>query len=313
MRERYLQELNNILDITDANLRNKMFQEKYLEYRRYCYSNDILSYDPELHQRANSMFLLESAPIYFDVDPALLASAINSLKRAQNSISSGMSDGIRVDEAAIILKACVNNARVALGASSDDPLDGACGLGQALTGIPLSELGIPVTINNASKLPDSHTRHAFITCSFPIYDGNRYYNKEYLVDTTYRQFFRTTEATVANYFEGESRSKNKCGPAPGYYIMQNPQDINIARMLIKNGYIELDENVARTYCSSFSKTSISLSSSRSDIERAFSHTGSEYLRIMHEKQEEFDYTKEDFNSWNMHVSLTNDTSTKKTY
>lgn len=318
MKERYLQELNNILDITDTNLRNKMFQEKYLEYRKYCYSNDILSYDYNLSKKANSTFLLESAPIHFDVDPALLASAINSLKRAQNSISSGMNDGINVDEAAIILRACVNNARSVLRAHADTDFDnnslsGSCGFGQALTGIPLSELGVPVTINNASGLPDSDVRHAFITCSFPIYDGEKYYNKEYLVDTTYRHFFLTIMSTEANYYDGDRRSKNKCGPQAGYYIMQNPQDINIARTLIKNGYIELDENVARTYGSAFSKMSICLSSSRDDIERVSSHTGSEYCKAMHEVQEELDYTKEEFDSWNIHVSLTDDTSTKKTY
>lgn len=316
MRERYLQELNDILNIADVDLRNKMFQEKYLEYCKYCYSNNILSYDYKLDKKASSTFLLESTPVHFDVDPTLLASAINSLKMAQDNISSGMNDGISVDEAAIILRACVNNARAVLRAHADTDFDnnslsGSCGFGQALTGIPLSELGVPVTINNASGLPDSDVRHAFITCSFPIYDGEKYYNKEYLVDTTYRQFFLTIMSTAANYYDGDRRSKDKCGPEAGYYIMQNAQDINIARTLIKNGYIELDENVARTYGSAFSKVSICLSSSRSDIERVSSHTGSEYFRAMHEVQEEFDYTREDFDSWNIHISLTDNANTKK--
>ena len=34
MKERYLKELSSILDIPDVNLRNKMFQDKYLEYRK---------------------------------------------------------------------------------------------------------------------------------------------------------------------------------------------------------------------------------------------------------------------------------------
>lgn len=317
MKERYLQELNDILDITDANLRNKMFQEKYLEYCKFCYFNDISTYDYNLSKRADSTFLLESSPIYFDVDPALLTSAINSFRRVQNSISNGVDDGISVDEASIILKACVNNARSILQAYStdfcNDSLSGSCGFGQALTGIPLSELGVPVTINNASWLPDSDTRHAFITCSFPIFDGDNYYNKEYLVDTTYRQFFLTIMATEANYYDGDRRFKNKCGPASGYYIMQNAEEANVARTLIKNGYIELDENVARIYGSAFSKMRICLSSSKSDIERISSHTGSEYLRTMHEVQEKFDYTKEEFNSLNIHVSLVDEANTKKTY
>lgn len=314
MRERYLKELSDILDISDVNLRNKLFQDKYLEYRKYCYNNDISAYDYDLDKKADSTFLLDTAPVYFDVSEEELENAITSLKKAQSSIKAGMMDGISIQEAEVILKADVNNARNILKKNSDDfyndSLNGACGFGQAIVGFPLEELGIPVTVNNAKYLPDSNSSHAFLTCSFPIKDGEEYYDKEYLVDVTYRQFFVTISANTGNFFDGDSQFKGKSGPFAGYYMMQSPEGVSLATKLTKNGYVELTSENAFIYCSAFSKTSINLSTSPSEMARISSHTGSEYLKVIHDEQVEYDYTREEVSSYGDNISLLNNSSAK---
>ncbi len=315
MKDRYLKELSSILDIPDVNLRNKMFQDKYLEYRKYCYYNDVESYDYDLDRKADSTFLLESSPMHFNVSDEELEKAINSLVRAQASIKAGMIDGISREEAEIILKADVNNARNILAKNSkdfsNDSLMGCCGFGQAITGFPLEELGLSVTVNNAKYLPDSKASHAFITCSFPIRDNDEYYNKDYIVDVTYRQFFVTIMATAGNYFEGNSTFKGKTGPLAGYYVMQSPEGRVLATELTKKGFIELTEENARIYGSGFSLESVNLSKSPSEVNRIASHSGSEYIWSMHENQEEYDYSRDEFASYGDNISLIPKSDVKK--
>lgn len=77
-------------------------------------------------------------------------------------------------------------------------------------------------------------------------------NKNYLIDPTYSQFFLKDKCSQSNYL-----IKNEIvllAPDPGYYYLSNPDKMNFAKSLLKNGYFELNEETAKIYFDSFYKT-----------------------------------------------------------
>lgn len=306
MRDRYIEELMGVLDIEDERERCLAFKKKYLEFCKFCYENDLNSYDDSLFKKADKTFLLESSPLFFEIDSKELELAIKNLKRVQEEKRYGILDGITKEEAEVILKSVVNTARNSLKKNStdflQDSLAGSCGYAQALTGFLLEDLGLEVASTNAHNLPDSKVPHAFIICSFPIKDNSFCEEKRYLVDVTYRQFFVAIKATEASYYDG-GYYKNLTGPVAGYYVMQSPGGEEFARSLLKNGYIELTEENARIYGSAFSKQGICLNSKKDEVLRLETHTGREYIEAMVNNKESYDYTREEMCGFGEEISL----------
>ena len=313
-RQRYLNGLYQILDTEYRDYKNEMLKEMYTGYAKFCYYNNLSTYDSKLFEKSESLFIIESEPIDYQIDNQKKNEALARLQSALVNIQNGYPDGISLDDAKLIIESIIQNARVGLCAQEKDSMDffnssfgGFCGYAQALTIFPLLELGVKVTANNVSKLPDCSQRHAFATCTFPIKEENQIYEKQFLLDATYRQFFLTINCNEGRFYEGDARFKNQTGADPGYHLCQSEVGILFAEELSRKGYIELTEENARMYGYGFSAQTITLSTVYPEILRISNHTGREYIDAINNKQlqEKLDYDREEFRDWDVNISLFN--------
>ena len=87
-----------------------------------------------------------------------------------------------------------------------------------------------------------------------LYDGNGYHfaniikysNKYYLIDITYSQFFYKFRNNL-----NRLGILNTGGCNPGVFMLMTDKGKNIANTLISNGYIELNEEIFKTYLDAF--------------------------------------------------------------
>ncbi len=313
-KQEYLNMMYKILEIPNGNEKIEMFMNAYISYSRFCYEHGLSTYDTELFSKTQSLFIIDSRPIEYIIDNDKKQEALYRLEKVLNNIKNGIPDGISIEDANLIMEANIQNARIGFSNNNTDEEDffeqslvGFCGISQAATVFPLIELGVPVTINNISSLPDCTFRHAFATCTLPIKDCNQIYEKQFLMDATYRQFFLAIECNEGRYFQGDLQFKDKSGPSAGYYVCKTPDGIAFAKELLTKGYVELTENNARIYGNGFSMEEIYLSTSLDDQQRIMSHTGKEYIDAINNKnlQEDLDYTSEELTEYGYNVSLYN--------
>lgn len=313
-KQKYLNMMYKILEMPNGNEKLEMFMNLYTSYSKFCYQHELSTYDTELFSKSKTLFIIESRPLEYVIDNDKKQEALYRLEKALANRKNGVSDGISIEDANLILAANVQNARIGLSNSSigeidffEASLEGSCGISQAATVFPLLELGVQVTINNISSLPDCTYRHAFATCTFPIKDCNQIYEKQFLIDVTYRQFFLAIECNEGRYFEGNLQFKDKTGPNVGYYVCETSDGISFAKELLTKGYVELTEENARIYGTGFSMETIYLSTSLDAQQRIISHTGKEYIDAINNKglQEDLDYTTEELIGYGYNVSLYN--------
>ncbi len=76
----------------------------------------------------------------------------------------------------------------------------------------------------------------------------------YLVDPTYSQFFLKENCHLSKYLINSERKLVLLAPDPGYYYLNNKEDIFVAERLLEKGYIKLNDHIAKTYFDSFYKT-----------------------------------------------------------
>lgn len=111
-------------------------------------------------------------------------------------------------------------------------IQGACGFGQACTAFYLAELGIPeadIHLHQAADaFPGNTFRHAFVVAKMP--DG-----KPYLIDCTFRQFFRP-----------DAERPNQVGE-PGRLMRATRRGREVADELLSKGFVELTDEVAKLY------------------------------------------------------------------
>lgn len=213
-------------------------------------------------------YIIKEEPKRFVIDEIRLDEAIDSLKKGND---------LTDEEIEILLQASVMNARCGfetLGIDiKNNSLNGFCELGQALSLMPLENIGLEVTKNSASESFDYPFNHAFGTVTFP-YDGA---TKTYLIDTTYRQFFTTNRCNEGRYYQEEENTGLKVAPDPGYFI----EDEGFARNLMRNGYIELTEETATKYGEAFNKASIPLK----DIDKINDRNINYYQRMLNDRED----------------------------
>ena len=125
--------------------------------------------------------------------------------------------------------------------------------------MPLENLGLEVTKNSATTCFNYPFNHVFGTVTFPYQDDGRVVDKTYLIDSTYRQFFSTIRCNEGRYYIEEENTNLKVAPDPGYFVT----DINFAKTLMKDGYIELNSENAKKYGEPFYKAGISLKNIKS--------------------------------------------------
>lgn len=213
-------------------------------------------------------YIINEEPKRFVIDASRLDDAIDSLKKGND---------LTDEEIEILLQASVMNARrgfESLGIDiKNNSLNGFCELGQALSLMPLENIGVEVTKNSASESFGYPFNHAFGTATFP-YNGA---TKTYLIDTTYRQFFTTNRCNEGRYYQEEENTGLKVAPDSGYFV----EDENFARNLMRNGYIELTEETATKYGEAFNKASIPLG----DINKINDNNINYYQRMLNDRED----------------------------
>lgn len=233
--------LNLILEVSNQNINN---EEKHnlmanLWTKFYKLSNDL---DIKLDEEYNvsllveqSSFILNQNLIKKDIDYNLLNESITKIEN---------NTPILENEAINILNWTVLNAKEnlkeilkCLGKDINDSLSGFCEITQAISLIPLENIGIKVTKNTAKDSFGYLYNHAFGTATFNIISNEKIIEKTYLIDISYKQFFSTSKCNYGYYYK-----KDAIAPDPGYFA-----DKEFARKLLANGYIELNSETAIKY------------------------------------------------------------------
>ena len=300
MRQDYLTRLQELVNLPDNTMHNDEIAELYTEYCKFCFHHNLPTFDSNFDQSDYGLFVVDVDPIDYEIDENEKNMALLNLQAVLANRKQGMEDGIRMEDADLILKSVIQNARVAIATTSPNEdffrssLAGACGFSQAVTAYSLLSLGAQVTVNNISFFPDCDYRHAFATCTLPIKDGDKVEEKQFLLDATYRQFFTTLQCNLGRFYEGDPRFKDKCGPNCGYYLMKD-KGRAFATELLSKGYVELTEYNAKAYGTGFSAEGICRVSTHDDVKRILGHSGKEYIDVINNEmlQEEIDYSRLD--------------------
>jgi hypothetical protein len=181
-------------------------------------------------------------PVRFDgPDPVLDPPNARDVARAQARLQAlRPGEQLSARDTEVLLQHAAYSSRHAIGRATTRPepysadcIAGACGFGQAATYFALREAGVPAANLHTHQAATTFAgqgayNHAFLVVEMPN-------GKRYLVDTTFRQFFHP-----------DNREPNMLGH-PGELMRQTPEGSRIADELIRNGYIELTDTVAREY------------------------------------------------------------------
>lgn len=288
-KEKYIKEIIKTSKMPISEEKNIRLSNLLEKYSKFCYAHNLQDFFPEWLEVNNSSFILPSEPDIIDVDEEALEESVNNFLVAKEE-----NGAISLNDVETILTGVVQKARAVLGKDCDiktASLDGCCGYGQALTAIPLLNIGADVTINNAGHFPYAKYRHAFITVAFPVNEFGVVQEKRYLVDVTYRQFFTTATCNEGRYFKADERFKDTVGPAPGFYMMRYPGGKEFANELLKKGFIELTPENLKTYGVCFSTDVINKTNTH--LLPGIFQIPKEVFEVCLVEQEELDFTPED--------------------
>ena len=251
--------------------------------------NDTYNLDQEL-SNLPPVYIINQKPIKFDIDKELL-----------NNID--ISNGLTIDEALNLLKWISNNTRDNLNKYNetlyifrdvyeDAPLNGTCGLGQFISLYPLQQLGLHITINNIQT--EFKTNHAYGTVVIPIKEENKVTNKRFILDLTYRQFFRIHENVISKYLKSNSK------PNIGLFINLDEDDKNFAIELLKNGFVEATDDNIKHYFKPFAFSDLELYSTDT-INQVYQEL--DMLDAIENKQIEFDWDIESAKEYGYNLDL----------
>ena len=177
-----------------------------------------------------------------------------------------------------------------------DNYEGGCGFSQFATLFPLEKMGIKVTTNNSDLMQG--ISHAFGTVIIPVYINGKIEEKQYLIDCTYKQFFRLAYCLK----EYDSPMSN---PDPGYYL-ENEEQTVFAKKVIEDGYFEVNENNLTNYLSTlyYSRFPLAeLEKAKEDFKKF------DLINIIKTKQEEYDYEESEFIRWGYNLDITSKKNT----
>jgi hypothetical protein len=207
----------------------------------------------------NNDFIIESEPIRTIVDD-------DALIKVAEHINNGAEDGLSESEIQTLLDWNIENTRqnieIYIGTDIKNiDMMGLCGFAQTSSLQPFEGI-FKTTYNstvdfNTSKIEfvTRELRHAFGTIEFPLKTKNGVEKKQYLVDTTYRQFFKTIMCENPEY-----SIKGTYVMDPGYFlcsrIWKTEESIKMATQLLKKGYVELTDENLKLYIDSFMYSSI---------------------------------------------------------
>lgn len=180
-------------------------------------------------------YIIESTPNILNINYEIIESIEDKIKN---------SDSITEEETNYLLDYICYETRCKLTNDlENDSFEFKCDLAQSIICYYLDELGIKY---NACMTQKAITND-IVGHSFVISELN---NKLYLIDPTYRQFFKEEDNQENNYLEIQNMIVKT--PNPGYFIKEEDKKHIIP--FLKSGYIVLDENTARIYGDSFYNT-----------------------------------------------------------
>lgn len=199
-------------------------------------------------------FIVESKPVRTIIKDEQLISVTEH-------INNGFEDGLTEKEIEILLDWTVENTRENLEKYTgndikDDDLFGLCGFGRTSSLLPFEKI-FKETYNSTTDfqfvIPE--LKHAFGTITFPIKTNKGIVEKQYLIDVTFRQFFKKIMCENPTYkLDGTFEMD------PGYFLCskarKTKESINLVNQLLKKGYIELTDENLKLYINSFMYSSI---------------------------------------------------------
>lgn len=283
----------------------------FSKYKKYCYKYGIKDTFPVMDY-LNCSYVVESEPFLFDVDEEAVREVVARLKMAMEANKEGLVDGISIEDAYLLLDWSVQNARKQFIRDGvdvvHDSLMGSCGYSQALTTMPLMNLGLKTTINNVSGLPVAGYRHAYSTVTIPIKEDNGCYYQQFLIDATYRQFYQSVMCNDGWFYSTDERLKDNVGPSAGYYVPRDDFGLVFARKLLKRGFIELTENTAKYYAYGFACERLNLRNF-DKIHDFAQMSGKDVIKAINEVQEELDYDPEEIISYGSPIYVPGDERT----
>ena len=199
-------------------------------------------------------FIIESKPERTKIDTY-------KLQKVANHINKSTTDGFTQEEIETLLNWIVENARQNiekyLGQDiTNEDLAGLCLFAQISSLLPL-EGKFKETYNYTTdfKYVIDELRHSFGTITFPIKVNKNIEKKQYLIDVTMRQFFKTIMCENPKY-----KSDGTFVMDPGYFLCtrsrRTKESLELARQLLKKGYIELTDKNLKLYIDSFIYSSI---------------------------------------------------------
>lgn len=207
----------------------------------------------------NKDFIIESNPVRTVVDD-------EELIKVAEHINSGFEDGLSESEIQTLLDWNIENTRQNIekyvgGDITNDDLMGLCGFAQTISLLPFEKI-FKETYNstldfNTSKIEfvNRELRHAFGTITFPLKTENGIVNKQYLIDTTFRQFFKTIMCENPTY-----KLNGTFEMDPGFFlcsrIRKTKESVELAKQILKKGYVELTDENLKLYINSFMYSSI---------------------------------------------------------
>lgn len=247
-------------------------------------------------EKLPNVYLIDQRPERFEIDDELI-----------NSID--INEGLSYEQAIELLKWTSNNTRDNLsksGTGYDDDvynnasLEGACGFSQFSTLYPLKEVGLKVTVNNIRAINSGP--HAYGTVTIPIREGDEIIDKNFIIDCTYRQFFTIPDNVVSRYLS------NDCSPEAAFFINQDSKNVEFSKELLRNGFIEATNENLKMYLKPFYATKLSIDKI-DKLDEEFAKLDID--DIINNRQEEFDYTYEEFCQWGLNLDINNAKQNKK--
>jgi hypothetical protein len=167
-----------------------------------------------------------------------------------------------------------------------------CDLAQSMIYYYLKKLGVKVNPVCTHEIIKGVTGHSLVIVSFDTNEGE----KTYLIDPTYIQFFSKEKCNTNNFV---IINNIVCiAPDPGYFVVRsNKQDLILP--LLRDGYIEFSEPVAKAYGDSFfqTKQGASLEQMKYNVS-----SGSSYIRWFRHYTSRLSKTEEELSNMGLLIN-----------
>lgn len=144
-----------------------------------------------------------------------------------------------------ILESIISDVRSKLGNIKNTALINKCDYATELLCDEFDKYKIDYSIKETHKLISNDVMgHMFMIVYIE--------DKNYIVDLTYLQFFLKNRCNKDMYKEKDGLTY--MAPDPGYYYVEHKDKLGVAKSILEDGYMELNEDNIKTYLDSFYET-----------------------------------------------------------